>query len=55
MLKNVLIPLSGPVMNIKKALKVCHFDILSNIGLAIIINRRHGPAIFFTQQTIDTS
>ena len=30
MLKNVPISLSGPVMN-KLALKLCHFDILSNI------------------------
>ena len=29
MLKNVPISLSGPVMNIKLALKLCHFD---NIG-----------------------
>ena len=28
MLKNVPISLSGPVMNIKLALKLCHFDIL---------------------------
>ena len=28
MLKNVPILLSGPVMNIKLALKLCHFDIL---------------------------
>ena len=32
MLKNVPISLSGPVMNIKLTLKLCHFDILSNIG-----------------------
>ena len=32
MLKNVPLSLSEPVMNIKLALKLCHFDILSNIG-----------------------
>ena len=32
MLKNVPTSLSGPVMNIKLVLKLCHFDILSNIG-----------------------
>ena len=32
MLKNVPISLSGSVMNIKLALKLCHFDILSNIS-----------------------
>ena len=32
MLKNVPMSLSGPVLNIKLALKLCHFDILSNIG-----------------------
>ena len=31
MLKDVPISLSGPVMNITLALKLCHFDILSNI------------------------
>ena len=31
MLKNVPISLSGPVIEIKLALKLCHFDILSNI------------------------
>ena len=31
MLKNAYI-ISGPVMNIKLALKLCPFDILSNIG-----------------------
>ena len=35
------------------ALKLCHFDILSNIEWLQQLNRRHGPAIFFTQQTID--
>ena len=52
MLKNVPISLSGPVMNIKLALKICHFDILSNIGWLQQLNRRHRPAIFFTQKTI---
>ena len=51
MLKNVPISLSGPVMN-KLALKLCYFDILSNIGWLQQLNQRHGPAIFFTQ-TID--
>ena len=32
MLKIVPIRLSGPVMNIKLDLKLCHFDILSIIG-----------------------
>ena len=35
------------VMNIKLALKLCHFDILSNIGWLQQLNWRHGPAIFF--------
>ena len=39
-------------MNIKLALKLCHCDILSNIGWLQQLNRRHGLAIFFTQQTI---
>ena len=45
MLKNVSISLSGPVMNIK-------LNSLSNIGWLQLLNRRHWPAIFFTQ-TID--
>ena len=53
MLKNVLIALSGPVMNIKLALKICHFDILSDIGWLQQLNQWHGPAIIFTQQTIE--
>ena len=32
MLKNVPISLSGSVIDIKLALKLCHFDILSKIG-----------------------
>ena len=36
MLKNVPISVSGLVMNIKSAWKLCHFDILSNIGVATI-------------------
>ena len=46
MLKNIPISLSGPVMNIRLALKLCHVDILSNIGW-LQLNRRHGQAIFF--------
>ena len=47
MLKNIPISLSGPIMNIKLALKPCHFDILNNIGWWLQqLNRRHGPAIF---------
>ena len=53
MLMNVHISLSRPVMNIKLALKLCHFDILSNVGWLQQLNRRHRPVIFFTQQTID--
>ena len=34
MLKNVPISLSGPVMNIKLALKICHFDILKQHWVA---------------------
>ena len=52
MLKNVPISLSGPVMNIKLAFNLCHFDILSSIRWLQQLNRRHGPAIFFTE-TID--
>ena len=44
MLKNVPISLSGPV--IKLALKLCHFDILSNIGWLQQLNQRYGPTIF---------
>ena len=51
MLKNVPI-IIRPVINIKLALKLCHFDILSNTGWLQQLNWRHGPAIFFTQQTI---
>ena len=46
MLKNVPISLSGPVMNIKLVLKLCHFDNLSNIGWLQQLNQRHGLAIF---------
>ena len=49
MLKNIPISLSGPVMNI--SLETLSFCILSNIGWLQQLNRRHGEAIFFTQQT----
>ena len=52
MLNNVPISLSGPVMNIKVALKLCNFDVLVNIRWLQQLNWRHGLAIFFTQ-TID--
>ena len=39
----------GLFMNIKLALILC----LSNIGWLQQLNRRHGPALFFTQQIID--
>ena len=32
MLKCVPITLSGPVMNSKLTLKLCHFDVISNVG-----------------------
>ena len=43
MLKNVPISLSGPIMNIKLALKLCYS---LQHWVATITNRRHGPAIF---------
>ena len=69
MLKNVPIS-SGPVMNIKLALKLSHLIFLATFGwlqnligdmgrqyfqhwLATKLNRRHGPAIFFTQTNVN--
>ena len=53
MLKNVPIIIIISVCY-ELALKLCHYDILSNIGWLLQLNRRHGPAIFFIQQTINT-
>ena len=53
MLKNIPISLSWPVMNIKLALKLCHFDILINIGWLQQLKSEAWADNIFTQQTID--
>ena len=47
MLKNIPMSLSGPVMNTELALKLRHFDILSNIGWLQQLNQRHWPGNIF--------
>ena len=48
MLKNVPISLSGPVMIIKLALKLCHFYILRNIGGYNNLSGGMGRQFFYT-------